>query len=41
MPNSQMMASNGGSSKSFNFQEQVNKEKLLMKLQSISTLKYT
>ena len=40
MPTTTMMASNGGS-KSFNVQEQVNKEKILMNLQSASSLKYT
>lgn len=40
MPNTTMMASSGGS-KSFNVQEQVNKEKILMNLQSASSLKYT
>ena len=40
MPTTTMMAS-GNSSKSFNVQEQVNKEKILMNLQSASSLKYT
>lgn len=40
MPTTTMMASSGGS-KSFNVQEQVNKEKILMNLQSASSLKYT
>ena len=40
MPTTTMMASGSGS-KSFNVQEQVNKEKILMNLQSASSLKYT
>ena len=40
MPTTTMMASSSGS-KSFNVQEQVNKEKILMNLQSASSLKYT
>ena len=40
MPTTTMMASSGDS-KSFNVQEQVNKEKILMNLQSASSLKYT
>ena len=39
MANSQM--GSVGSSKKFNFEEQVQLEQTLMKLQSISTLKYT
>ena len=38
---SPMMASAGGSSKKMNFQQEVKMEQTLMKLQSVSTLKYT